>query len=461
MAGKAETGLRYAYDAWNRLVAVKNSAGTTTLETFKYDGLSRRVSATIGGTTTDLYYSAGWQVLEEKVGSATTARYVWSPVYVDALVLRDRDTDANGSLDERLWGQQDANWNVTALVDGTGAVVERYAYDPFGAVTIYGPAWGAVRASSSYDWVYLHQGGRLDGVTGAYYFRNRDYSPTLGRWTSLDSIRYTAGDVNLYRSRENQPTRFLDPSGFANVEIWLFDKTTQLSPYYAGHLDLVLLDERSCRAVMYGGRGPGLAALPTLVSPNVFVYGSWIRGKRDPDTVGTWTTPQGLPKQRPRDATLGMGVRNWLPLSGGVNFDVEMAKLDRVYQRLKQIQRYNLVWGPNSGTYLHKLLLHAGYGDNGNLRNQLFDRAPGWSYTGPYEYGGIHYDEWGTERAAAGSMAPPGPIDYGPTDIDGLFVYPPASGGYWDAGGNWVPPGRPPEPTPRDPRWEDFDPNDF
>ena len=28
----------------------------------------------------------------------------------------------------RLWAQQDANWNVTALVDAAGDVVERYVY---------------------------------------------------------------------------------------------------------------------------------------------------------------------------------------------------------------------------------------------------------------------------------------------------------------------------------------------
>jgi len=45
-------------------------------------------------------------------------------VYVDAMVLRDRDTDANGSLAERLWVQQDANFIVTPLVDNNGDVVE-------------------------------------------------------------------------------------------------------------------------------------------------------------------------------------------------------------------------------------------------------------------------------------------------------------------------------------------------
>jgi len=110
------------------------------------------------GTVTDLYYSTQWQVLEEQVGGSITARYVWSPVYVDALVLRDRATTTPGTLDERLWAVQDANWNVVALVDGSGAVVERYAYDPFGAVTILNPDYSTVRSVSSYGWgVMVHR----------------------------------------------------------------------------------------------------------------------------------------------------------------------------------------------------------------------------------------------------------------------------------------------------------------
>ena len=66
------------------------------------------------------------------MSSQTTVQYVWSPVYVDALILRDRDSDGDGTLDERLWVVQDANFNVTAVVDDSGEVVERYIYDPFG-----------------------------------------------------------------------------------------------------------------------------------------------------------------------------------------------------------------------------------------------------------------------------------------------------------------------------------------
>jgi RHS repeat-associated protein len=163
--------------------------------------------------TTDFYYSSSWQVLEERVGGQTTVQYVWSPVYVDALILRDRDTDADGTLDERLWVVQDANFNVTAVVDDSGEVVERYIYDPFGQATVLDAEWNVRSGGSAYDWLHLHQGGRYDVTSGLYHFRFRDYSPTLGRWTSLDPLRYAAGDVNLYRTVGNNPLNSLDPSG--------------------------------------------------------------------------------------------------------------------------------------------------------------------------------------------------------------------------------------------------------
>jgi YD repeat-containing protein len=130
-----ETGRQFVYDAWNRLVAVKDAEGNL-LKGYAYDGLHRRIQETAGGVTTDLYYSDAWQVLEERVGGQVKAQYVWSPVYVDALILRNRDSNGDGTLDERLYVVQEANYNVTALFDNSGNVVERYIYDPFGSVTV-------------------------------------------------------------------------------------------------------------------------------------------------------------------------------------------------------------------------------------------------------------------------------------------------------------------------------------
>jgi RHS repeat-associated protein len=206
-----DLGRTYAYDAWNRLVQA--TVGPTTV-TYTYDALGRRIRESGSGPTRDLYYSASWQVLEEREAGSAKVQYVWSPVYVDALVLRDRD--ANGmsgdGLEERLYVQQDANFNVTALTAPDGTVLERYVYDPYGLVKVLTPGWGD-RSGSVYGWVYLHQGGRQEGATELYHFRNREHSPRLGRWMQQDPIGFDGGDGNFYRYLANTPTGATDPRG--------------------------------------------------------------------------------------------------------------------------------------------------------------------------------------------------------------------------------------------------------
>jgi RHS repeat-associated protein len=152
-------------------------------------------------------------VIEERDSGIVRMQSVFSPVYIDALVERDRDPTGSGTLTERLYAQQDATWNVTALLDTSGNVQERYVYDPYGQATVLTPSW-TVRASSAYAWVYLHQGGRYDNTSGLYLFRNRDYSPVLGRWMQENSLEF-ADAVNLYTYDSNSPANWVDPLGQA------------------------------------------------------------------------------------------------------------------------------------------------------------------------------------------------------------------------------------------------------
>ena len=212
-----EANYRFVYDAWNRVIQVKNSSNVV-IVTYGRDALHRHVTDTVGSTVTDRFFSGDWQVLETKVGSNTVTRNVWSPVYVDGLVLRDRDTDANGTLDERLYSLQDANWNTTALVNTGGTVQERYTYTPFGQVT-FRDGSGSTLSGSAKDWVFLHQGGERIAA-GNFEFRNRVYSPSLGRWLSNDPLGFEAGDQNWYRAIGNNPGNGLDPSGLDEWWFW-------------------------------------------------------------------------------------------------------------------------------------------------------------------------------------------------------------------------------------------------
>jgi len=149
------------YDAWNRAVKVfkdANTNGSLDTETdapvaeYRYDGLGRRIQKTVEGSpdvTYDYYYNEGRQVLEVwKNGQDDhpLEQYVWDGRYVHSPCLRWRDGNCDGDLtggsgegDSTLYYCNDANFNVTALVDaasvrswsvtGTGRTASRTSAD--------------------------------------------------------------------------------------------------------------------------------------------------------------------------------------------------------------------------------------------------------------------------------------------------------------------------------------------
>jgi RHS repeat-associated protein len=196
-----ETGKTFVYDAWNRLVQV-NGASTVS---YTYDALNRRITEN-PGTLQALYYTDAWQVIEERDNlGVTQAQYVWSPIYADALVERDRGT-------ERLYVQQDANWNVTAAISASGTVVERYVYDPYGQRTILNASWDTI-GSSTVAWVYGHQGLRFVATINLYDNRRRWYSPSLGRFITMDPMQFPSGQANSYLYLGDSPSVLTDSTG--------------------------------------------------------------------------------------------------------------------------------------------------------------------------------------------------------------------------------------------------------
>ncbi|MBW3540456.1 MAG: RHS repeat-associated core domain-containing protein [Planctomycetes bacterium] len=205
------------FDGWNRLVRIAE-AGTTVAE-YEYDGAKRRSVKKVYAAgqldeTRHFYYSAPdrWQVLEERIDAATTAdrQFVWGLRYVDDLILRDRDTNSDGTSDQRLYALQDGNWNVAAVADSSGSVQERFAFDSYGTSAVLTPAFVA-RMLSSFDWENRFAGYRYDSECGFYLIRQRSYIPGLA-WLQRDPLGY-ADALNLYEYAHNNPGKYNDPTG--------------------------------------------------------------------------------------------------------------------------------------------------------------------------------------------------------------------------------------------------------
>ncbi|MFI4871771.1 MAG: hypothetical protein ACIARQ_08170, partial [Phycisphaerales bacterium JB061] len=131
-------GRQYFYDAWDRLVCVK--ASNLVIAEYDYNGLSWRVARredTNGSAGLDLEvtyaYSPNWQIIEEETDVACNgtcdeaAQYFWGVRYLDDIIARRIDHDADGSYADAgtrtYFYATDERGSPVAIVDATGALV--------------------------------------------------------------------------------------------------------------------------------------------------------------------------------------------------------------------------------------------------------------------------------------------------------------------------------------------------
>ena len=114
---------------------------------------------------------------------------------------------------------RDGQGNIIKLIDGNGATVVSYSYDPWGACTTSGTMASTLGTLNP----FRYHGYVYDEETGWYYLSSRYYNPEVGRYLSADTLSLTGQGVlgyNMYAYCLNNPTTNYDPSGslsFSNL----------------------------------------------------------------------------------------------------------------------------------------------------------------------------------------------------------------------------------------------------
>ncbi len=195
--GATVSVLALRYDSQNRLLSTNE--GTHTVAT-----KNRATSRTINGTTTYFLWD-GWDLIEERDASGTQIRrYVHGPVTDELLMM----VDASGAK----YYHQDVLGSVTALTGSAGTIIEKYEYDVFGTPAIYDVSNTLLAASAAGN-RFLYTGREWIAEASLYDYRNRVFSPVLGRFLQTDPIGFDGEDVNIYRYVFNMPGDFVDPYG--------------------------------------------------------------------------------------------------------------------------------------------------------------------------------------------------------------------------------------------------------
>ena len=227
-------GVSYTYDAANRLVSGGGAGGSMQCV---YGGLGRCVKRTLNGAAV-VYVYDGWKPIFEHAWD--NAWFAWNMYGAGADEILWRYDSRVGHLRYH----SDIHGNVTALLDWSGNIIEKYTYDAFGQPRITNGDGTGARNYSNYWNRFLFTGREWIGELNVYDYRNRYYRPDIGRFLQTDPMglqtegeKLTAGqkalfspggtapeafgssELNLYGYCHNDPVNHSDPTGLITLII--------------------------------------------------------------------------------------------------------------------------------------------------------------------------------------------------------------------------------------------------
>jgi RHS repeat-associated protein len=205
--GSVLVATTYTYDPAGHLLTI--NAGLSGAVSFLLDALGRHWSQTSAGTTTTYAYLGS----SDTVSSMSVGANVTTTSLIDA--IGDRLGQGTGSAFGG-WLIADLHGNIIAAVSpgSSPALLSAYRYDAYGETC---GSWSAGSGSIAVPWRF--QGRLLESATGGtdlYDFGARSYDPSLGAFTSFDSLAGSAQNpltLNRYLYANANPATLVDPDG--------------------------------------------------------------------------------------------------------------------------------------------------------------------------------------------------------------------------------------------------------
>jgi len=228
--------------------------------TYVYDAEGNRVQKTNGSAVTQYIFDHAVQVIQETNGVGNgqfSADYIY---FGGQLVAEYRNSTT-------YFAHADHLGSTRVLTDINGSGYDNYDYLPFGETMSGG--WGTT---------HKFTGDERDSETGLDHTFFRQYSSSLGRWSSPDPL---AGDIsdpqslNRYGYVSNGPLDFIDPAGTCAVFIGGFTDTPNTDGTYM--MQMLANRQSSIQAFPYSGEGiihsfaSSLGSVPGNVAANAIL----------------------------------------------------------------------------------------------------------------------------------------------------------------------------------------------
>ena len=196
-----------------------------TMSTFSYDADGLRGSKTVGGVKT-VYQYVGDKLYYEKRGDSQEFYYFYDSYGKLATVYYSLNTDTSSSR-AIYHTLTNAQGDVIAIYNNTGALVASYEYDAWGNILSVKDASGNAITQQNHIAnanPIRYRGYYYDADLGLYYLQSRYYDSETGRFINADGYITTGQGVlshNMFAYGGNNPVNMCDPSGEIATEIFI------------------------------------------------------------------------------------------------------------------------------------------------------------------------------------------------------------------------------------------------
>ena len=196
----------YGHDAINRFISAETSGASSINEQLLYDARNRCVERLINGVATFYIYDH-WNLIAEYAPSGALIQKYVNGARIDEILSKAQ------SGQSPVYYLQDGLGSTIGLTDSGGKLLERYTYDAYGKINIYGPSMSVPMATSAYSNRFLFTGREYFCELNLYDYRSRKYSTDLGRWLERDPIGEKGDIGNFFAYVHNDAILNTDPAG--------------------------------------------------------------------------------------------------------------------------------------------------------------------------------------------------------------------------------------------------------